>query len=342
MEMKGKLFALLLLFSLVAISTGHEENKKTKLFVIGDSFVDTGNMGIKSSDGLMLTDYIASFLHIRAPVLYAQRDKASRSELQDGMNFARGGSGVLEVSFNNYSMTRQVCDFKEQIAREVYTKADLENSIALVCYTGNDYIYKSRSQKGTMKDVLGQTKAIVDLLTKNLREIRALGVKKIAIFGTPPRGCFPGMYSETLRRCDKTWNNASRTHNKLLKESLQTLNKERNGSKFVYLDLYSAIESALFDENKETVGSENRFKACCLDGHMCGPIAQKMCDQPALSIFWDAGHLSQNGLRIAPMENTARHIVGYKIEFGDRRNTTSPFRTPRPLYKPDARAWIDR
>lgn len=67
------------------------------------------------------------------------------------MNFARGGSGVLEVSFNNYSMTRQVCDFKEQIAREVYTKADLENSIALVSYTGNDYLYKYRSQKGTMK-----------------------------------------------------------------------------------------------------------------------------------------------------------------------------------------------
>lgn len=143
-----------------------------------------------------------------------------------------------------------------------------------------------------------QTKEIVDLLTKNLREIRALGVKKIAIFGTPPRGCFPGMYSETLRRCDKTWNKASSTHNKLLKESLQILNKESNGAKFVYLDLYSAIESALFDENKETVGSENRFKACCFDAHMCGPIAQKICDQPALSIFWDAGHLSQNGANI--------------------------------------------
>jgi hypothetical protein len=98
--------------------------------------------------------------------------------------------------------------------------------------------------------VFDQTKEIVDLLTKNLREIRALGVKKIAIFGTPPRGCFPGMYSETLRRCDKTWNKASSTHNKLLKESLQILNKESNGAKFVYLDLYSAIESALFDENK--------------------------------------------------------------------------------------------
>lgn len=102
---------------------------------------------------LLLLDFLihaASFLHIRAPVIYAQRDKASKSELQDGMNFARGGSGVLDVSFNNYSMTLQVRNFKEQIAREVYTKADLGNSIALVSYTGNDYIYKSISQKGTM------------------------------------------------------------------------------------------------------------------------------------------------------------------------------------------------
>ena len=95
-----------------------------------------------------------------------------------------------------------------------------------------------------------QTKTIVDLLTKNLREIRDLGVKKIAIFGTPPRGCFPGLYSETLRKCDKTWNKASRQHNKLLKESLKILNKERHGSKFVYLDLYNAIDSALFDKIK--------------------------------------------------------------------------------------------
>ncbi|KAJ6892504.1 hypothetical protein NC651_025644 [Populus alba x Populus x berolinensis] len=31
---------------------------------------------------------------------------------------------------------------------------------------------------------------------------------------------------------------------------------------------------------------------------MCGPIAQKKCENPALSIFWDAGHLSQNGANI--------------------------------------------
>lgn len=48
----------------------------------------------------------------------------------------------------------------------------------------------------------------------------------------------------------------------------------------------------------EIVGFANRFKACCLDAHMCGPIAQKKCKNPELSIFWDAGHLSQNGANI--------------------------------------------
>ena len=50
--------------------------------------------------------------------------------------------------------------------------------------------------------------------------------------------------------CDKTWNEASKQHNKLLEESLQILNKESNGSKFVYLDLYNAIDSALSDKTK--------------------------------------------------------------------------------------------
>ncbi|KAK7858895.1 hypothetical protein CFP56_009664 [Quercus suber] len=44
---------------------------------------------------------------------------------------------------------------------------------------------------------------------------------------------------------------------------------------------------------------------------------------------------------IAPIENTARHMVGYKSEFVDKTNTTSPFRTPRAWYKPEASERID-
>ena len=46
-------------------------------------------------------------------------------------------------------------------------------------------------------------------------------------------------------------------------------------------------------------------------------------------------------VNIAPIENTARHMVGYKSEFGDNTNTTSPLLTPRVWYKPLASERID-
>ncbi|CAK7325371.1 unnamed protein product [Dovyalis caffra] len=245
--------------------------------------------------------------NIKTPVNYAQKEEVSKSELRGGMNFAFAGSGVLDVSFSPFPLKMQVDKFREQIEQNVYTKIDLENSVALVSYTGNDYMYKTKKGGGTLKDVFDLTKTVVDLLTKNLREIRDLGVQKIAIFGTPPRGCFPDYYIELLQSCDETWNEASRWHNKLLEESLQDLNKESNGSKFVYLDLYNAFISALFNKNKGTTGYEDRFKACCQGGPMecfSFALAKKKCDHPELSIFWDGAHPSQYGANAGEFANS--------------------------------------
>ncbi|RYR37837.1 hypothetical protein Ahy_A09g042744 [Arachis hypogaea] len=46
-------------------------------------------------------------------------------------------------------------------------------------------------------------------------------------------------------------------------------------------------------------------------------------------------------VRTAPIDNTARHMVGNRIELGDRRNSTSPFLTPSPWNKADAREYTD-
>lgn len=81
----------------------------------------------------------ASFLRIRSPVPYKWRNRVKKSKLGDGMNFAYGGTGVLETLVSAPNMTTQI-DFLQQLVEEkLYTKSDLDLSIALVSVAGNDY-----------------------------------------------------------------------------------------------------------------------------------------------------------------------------------------------------------
>ncbi|KAJ6413807.1 hypothetical protein OIU84_006583 [Salix udensis] len=70
------------------------------------------------------------------------------------MNFAYGGSGVLKEAWNNdHNMAIQIKNLKQQIEEKVFTKYDLESSVAIVSHAGNDYTHLYLHQSGTVKDV---------------------------------------------------------------------------------------------------------------------------------------------------------------------------------------------
>ncbi|CAA2934940.1 GDSL esterase lipase At5g03610-like [Olea europaea subsp. europaea] len=92
---------------------GEESVDRVKPFVFGDSYADTGNLpcstasswkqpyGItfpgrpsgRYSDGCVLTYYITSFVGIRSPVP-CERKKMEEKWIENGMNFAHGGTAV--------------------------------------------------------------------------------------------------------------------------------------------------------------------------------------------------------------------------------------------------------
>lgn len=75
---------------------------------------------------------------IPSPIPYKWR-KLENASLEYGMNFAFGGTGVFDTLVKRPNMTTQINLFRRQLQKRLYTKVDLNASLALVSLAGNDY-----------------------------------------------------------------------------------------------------------------------------------------------------------------------------------------------------------
>ncbi|WCJ19075.1 GDSL esterase/lipase At5g03610 [Euphorbia peplus] len=278
-------FLLCYFFSILTVKEAHHRRRHGKLFVFGDSYVDTGNWansaiswkqpyGItfpgtpsgRFSNGRVLTDYIASFVGVGSPIPYERRKLGNKSHVKYGMNFAYGGTG------NDY----------------------------------NTYLFKNGND---FKDMGNLTSSIMEELSKNLKGIHELGVQKILITSLQPIGCLPAIsVSSSFKNCSQKWNEASKFHNQMLNQQLQNLNNNIKGHEdaFHVLDLFGAFMSAFNKlQNITAESDESPLKACCrgiTSNYSCADIDKVsgeknyvICKNPELSIFWDMVHPSQNG-----------------------------------------------
>ncbi|CAK9188341.1 unnamed protein product [Ilex paraguariensis] len=319
---------MLLLMIAAAQAIGGSSRRRhglMKLFVFGDSYADTGNWpkgsatswkepyGItfpgepsgRFSDGRVLTDYIASFAGIRPPLPYKLWKSGTKSP-RHGMNFAHGGTGVFNTLVDGPNMTTQINFFQQLVEEKVYTKSDLNSSVALVSLGGNDYA-TYMALKGTSQGFPAFTKSVINQLATNLNSIHSLGVRKIGITAMEPLGCLPRFAAlSSFQNCSKAENSLAKFHNQMLEQSLQKLSNKSNESLFLILDLYNAFMSVLkIQENHPgNTRFENPLKPCCVgatEGDFCGSVDKNgrkkysVCENPKLSFFWDVIHPSQQG-----------------------------------------------
>ncbi|XP_016456859.1 GDSL esterase/lipase At5g03610-like [Nicotiana tabacum] len=309
------------------VDTVKRHNGKHKLFVFGDSYVDTGNWptsmssswkepyGLtypgspsgRFSDGLVLTDFIASFLGIRSPLPYTKKGSDGKSSVKDGVNFAYGGTGVFNTFVNQPNMTTQINYFQQLIQEEeVYTKKEMSSSIALVSVAGNDYATFLTKNGNNMDDLGDITKSIISQLELNLRRIHGLGVSKIGITAMEPIGCLPRMTAaSSYENCSDSANSLSIFHNEILHQTIEKLNNQTGKPVFVILDIYNAFISALDIQQNHPGNSnfEKPLKPCCSgtsSEYSCGDKKGMrknyvLCRNPELSFFWDVIHPSQQG-----------------------------------------------
>ncbi|OAY42883.1 GDSL esterase/lipase At5g03610 [Manihot esculenta] len=321
------LFSFFLHFLLSGVhgSRGHLFNfRPSKLFVFGDSYADTGNnrktianswkvpYGItfpgkptgRFSDGRVLTDCFAESIGVKSPIPYRWR-KFAVNRLKNGINFAYGGTGVFDTLCPAPNMTTQIDFFQQIITDKVYTTADLRSSVALVTLSGNDYsAYAARN--GSAQGWQAFITQVVNQLTVNLKRIKGLGVKKIAVCGLQPLGCLPpSTFASSFQQCNATQNDLVGFHNLLLQQAVAKLNNETKDTSLLIFDLYSAFMTVLNNKGGDSK-FENPLKPCCIGiskEYSCGSVDENgakkytVCENPVAAFFWDDVHPSQEGWR---------------------------------------------
>nr|GLL27826.1 GDSL esterase/lipase At5g03610-like [Ipomoea trifida] len=296
-------------------------NGPKKLFVFGDSYADTGNWpptnasgswrepygmtfpGKPSgrwSDGLVLTDYIAAYLGIGSPQPY-NLWKGYAEAKQYGMNFAYGGTGVFHyTNVDGPNMTTQINHLQQLLQQNAYAKHDLTSSAALVTSVGNDY----RNYNGDINRINEFAESVTKQLSLNLKRIHEMGVPKVAVTAMQPLGCLPFVAFTTgnYSNCDENTNKFTRFHNQMLKQRVEELNDQTEGSPFGIVDLYAAFTSALNIKHDRHPGKSSfprPLQPCC-EGK-CGVVDESgkkeyaVCDDPKMAFFWDMAHPSQQG-----------------------------------------------
>nr|GMD01907.1 GDSL esterase/lipase At5g03610-like [Ipomoea batatas] len=269
-------------------------NDPEKLFVFGDSYADTGNWPPTDASRPWREPY-AAYLGIGSPQAYSLWNGDEEAK-QYGMNFAYGGTGVFDTFEGGPNMTTQINYLQQLIQQNVYTKHDLTSSVALVTSVGNDY----RSYHHFEKFVESITKQ----LSLNLKRIHEMGVPKVAVTAMQPLGCLPMVAFATGKypNCDENTNNITRFHNQMLKQRVDKLNDQTDGSPFVIVDLYAAFTTALNIKHNQHPGKSSfphPLAPCCLGN--CGEVdvggkkEYGLCDDPKMAFFWDMTHPSQQG-----------------------------------------------
>ncbi|KAJ1288992.1 hypothetical protein BS78_02G131600 [Paspalum vaginatum] len=296
-----------------------------QLWVFGDSYADTGNLGDlgrelthawydpygasfpgrptgRFSDGRVFTDFIASAMGMPTPVAYKLRRGAPRGLMARGMNFAVGGAGVLDTGNFQRNISAQIDLFQAQ-RRAAAGRGCGTAGIAVVVVSGNDYSYATDKGNSTSA-AIAYIPTVVRQLREQLRRLRDdLGMRKVVVTNLHPIGCTP-LFTRALNYsgCDPLANVGAAQHNAALQAVLAALDPANQT--FLLLDVNAPF--AAFVDGPAAAAAAERFaeprRPCCesfsAGGH-CGEQDDDgkrlyaLCDDPSKHFYWDEVHPTQ-------------------------------------------------
>ncbi|CAN4083515.1 unnamed protein product [Withania somnifera] len=312
------------------------------IFIFGDSTVDVGTnnylngslatannryYGIdypnhvatgRFSNGYNPADFIAIHLgdYTESPPAFlalVQKSSTFKSGIVRGVNFASGGSGILDdtgnYGFHNVvSLTRQieqfqtVCENITQILGDVKASKLIANAFYLISVGSNDFFDQFRYNYNISVPEL--ITDLTDTFANQLQDLYNLGARKFGVVGIPPIGCCPAIRGVTFGgACNETLNGYAQIFYNTTHNLLQDFSSTNPGMNFSLGNSFLLTKGVI--DNAVASGFEQVEAACCGTGpfkgsYKCTPKSD-LCKKRDEYLFWDSFHPTQKASEMAAL-----------------------------------------
>lgn len=340
MEFFTVLVVPIFIFSFPAVTAVkyHDHIHVPAMFLFGDSLADAGNNNFiqnttakanfppygetffhcptgRFTNGRTAFDFIASMLRLPFPPPFLK----PRSDFSHGINFASGGSGLLDSTgdgLNVIPLSLQIRQFvanysstlKQKGAGGIYGKTHLSQSLYVISSGGNDialnYLLNTTFQRTTSAPEF--VKLLLSKYNEYLLSLYSNGARKFLVLDIPPVGCVPSSRLAGIKAwnggCLETANKLAMAYNRGLRQLILDLNKKLEGATFLVTNVYHFVLNII--KHGKSYGFTETKNACCGAGPFntavnCGlkvPQDKRgrykafLCKQPEKYVFWDGTH----------------------------------------------------
>ncbi|KAF7831722.1 GDSL esterase/lipase [Senna tora] len=317
-------------------------NKVPAVIVFGDSSVDSGNNNriatvLKSnfrpygrdfdgghptgrfSNGRVPPDFIAEAFNVKRYIPAYLDPMYSIKDFATGVCFASAGTGYDNAtSANVIPLWKELEYYKEyqsklrdylgvEKANQVLSEALYLMSLGTNDFLENYYVFPTRRAQFS---VTQYQDFLLGIAENFVRQLYALGARKLSITGLIPIGCLPLERATNilgLHQCNRKYNDVALGFNRKLQGMVEKLNRELPLIKVVSVDVYDFVNHIIANPSK--YGFEVAEKACCSTGtfemsYLCSEHNPLTCKDANKYVFWDAFH---------PTEKTNRIVSEYLI-----------------------------
>ncbi|XP_065866474.1 GDSL esterase/lipase At1g71250-like [Euphorbia lathyris] len=336
MEQKTLVVVVILSLAIAVFQSANAQQQVPAVFILGDSTADTGTNnflpGIKDkanfppygidfpyhtptgrfSNGLNSADFLAKELGFkRSPLpfyILANNTKLIRRPSFRGANFASAGSGLLNLTGQDPSGTKNVVTFEEQMEQlslvisevvsnkgQASAEAFVSKSLFFISVGSNDIFGYQTNSTLPKQEFLG---ALGMLYEASLRKIYKLGGRKVGIVSVPPIGCCPyERFQNSTGGCIENLNDIARDFHSMMNALLMKLSLDYKDLKY---SIGNTVDMTLnVINNPSLAGLREVANPCCGDSKtFCGPNAT-YCSNRHQYLFWDAFHPTMVASKLA-------------------------------------------
>ncbi|KAL1307891.1 hypothetical protein HN51_049785 [Arachis hypogaea] len=336
-----------LLTIMVTIPTSEANRKTSKVpavIVFGDSSVDSGNNNViltvlKSNfrpygrdfegghptgrfcNGRVPPDFIAEAFGVKRSIPAYLDPAFDIDDFATGVCFASAGTGYDNATsdvLNVIPLWKELEFYKEyqaklrnhvgvEKANHIIREALYLMSLGTNDFLENYYIFPTRRAQFT---VTQYQDFLLGIAENFIRELYALGARKLSITGLVPMGCLPLERATNIfgdHACNDEYNNVALGFNAKLEKLISKLNRHLPQLKAVSANAYDILDDII--KRPSTYGYEEVEKACCSTGtfemsYLCSDKNPLTCTDASKYVFWDAFH---------PTEKTNQIVSNYLI-----------------------------